>query len=96
MIETLAQPSTRTVSANLPAEGFVQLDRVQITVPVAFGVAAAASPRPSPLKTALAAGVADPPPAARVTVQVHDESNPPPAALQLGTIEVHFVIAAKR
>jgi hypothetical protein len=93
VIEALAQPSARTVSAATPAEGFVQPDRVRLTLPVSFFLAGNVPLQSLPSDAASAIRTIA---ISRVAVQLHGETNPPPSTLQLGSIELEFVIAAKR
>jgi len=102
VIERLAQPDLRTHSADAPATGFVQPDRIKLTVPTAFGVDTQSASPVGPASKAAAKQKAQPvtdagiQPGARLKVQAYHEGNPPPSGVILGSIEIEFVIAAKR
>jgi hypothetical protein len=97
----LSGPELRTLSSDAPASGFVQPDRIKLTVPAAFGIdtpsASAGEPTRGPVAQQKAAnGEPALTPDPRMKVQAYHEGNPPPSGVVLGSIEIEFVVAAKR
>jgi hypothetical protein len=100
VIEQLAVSHRHALSADAPASGFVQPDHIKLTVPTAFGVdtqpdAASAGEAAAQQKSDAVANAAIKP-GMRLKVQAYHEGNPPPSGVVLGSIEIEFVIAAKR
>jgi len=101
-IEQLAQPQMRTINAETPAHGFVQPDRIKMTVPVGLGLNTATVSRPGHISTLWRSMTGEKAPEqvpqadGRVKVEVYHEGNPPPSGVILGSIEIEFVVAAKR
>ncbi len=97
VVENLAKPSVRAVTVQTPAAGLVRPDHIRVTLPVGMGLGKVQQQMDAAVVNGTAAPVSDNPQAIsyRLYAMPYHEGQLPPPGLQLGSIEIQFVVAEK-